>query len=97
VSRDNFKQMVSLSHDSAGVSLKIGDAIMRLLGEDDLSLSDIMFDAAGPAAEEPKRTSDLPTDSRRWDDNPKHHGIDDNLKVEDLMAPRWTVDADLVI
>ncbi|OYU01548.1 MAG: hypothetical protein CFE36_09685 [Sphingomonadaceae bacterium PASS1] len=97
VSRDNFKQMVSVSQDSAGLSLKIGDAIMRVLGEDDLSLSDFLFDAAGPAVDEPKRTSDLPTDSRRWDDNPKHHGIEDNLKVEDFMVPRWTVDADLVI
>jgi len=97
VSRDNFKQMVSVSEDGAGLSLKIGDAIMRVLGEDDLSLSDFMFDAAGPAVDEPKRTSDLPTDSRRWDDNPKHQGIEDNLKVEDFMVPRWTVDADLVI
>jgi Ca2+-binding RTX toxin-like protein len=97
VSRDNFKQMVSVSQDSAGISLKIGDAIMRVLGEDDLSLSDFMFDAGGASVEEPKRTSDLPTDSRRWDDNPKHHGPEDNLKVEDFMVPRWTVDADLLI
>ena len=47
--------------------------------------------------DELKRTSGLPTDGRRWDDNPKHHGIEDNLKVEDFMVPRWTVDADLVI
>jgi Ca2+-binding RTX toxin-like protein len=97
VSRDNFKQMVSVSQDSAGLSLKIGDAIMLVLGEDDLSLSDFLFDAGGASVDEPKRTSDLPTDSRRWDDNPKHHGIEDNLKVEDFMVPRWTVDADLVI
>ena len=70
---------------------------MRVLGEDDLSLSDFMFDAVGASFEEPKRTSDLPTDSRRWDDNPKHHGIEDNLKVEDFMVPRWTVHADLII
>ena len=97
MSRDNFEQMVSLSQESAGVSLKIGDAIMRVLGEDDLSLSDFMFDPTGASVEEPKRTSDLPTDSGRWDDNPKHHGIVDNLKVEEFMVPRWTVDADLVI
>jgi hypothetical protein len=47
--------------------------------------------------DEPKRTSGLPTDCRLWDDNPKHHGIDDSLKVEEFMVPRWTVDADLVI
>ncbi len=97
VSRDNFKQMVSVSQDSAGLSLKIGDAVMRVLGEDHLSLSDFMFDAGGPAVDQPKRTSDLPTDIRLWDDNPKRHGIEDNLKVEDFMVPRWTVDADLVI
>lgn len=97
VSRDNFKQMVSMSQDGAGVSLKIGDAIMRVLGEDDLSVSDFMFDAGGAAVGEPERTSDLPTDSRRWDDNPKHHGIEDVLKVEDFMVPRWTVDADLIL
>jgi hypothetical protein len=97
VTKENFDRLVSITENETGLSIQIGDALMHILGEDDLSINDFVFDSATAAFDEPKRSGDLAAERPQWLGTPEYYGGVMIHELEDAIPPRWPTYTDLLI
>ncbi len=92
VTSENFDELVSIEEDDMGLTITIGDAVMSVLGEEELSMEDFRLEDDDASAAMAYGSDDL-----AWADMGRQFGPSGEAMIEEAMYQRMHQNADVTL